>query len=193
LKKDFRAAKHKMPSTPGTNDLGERGRDMGGWGSGWRGSKKDVVEDCIVLSIGHIVSEAVILAGGWRRGLFSWRHSDQERPLAVIGFEVSLSCEDGGCVWLEYDRYGEHVHSCISLISTKPYFGGHRWWFKCPATGIRVGKLYLPPGRIQFASRQAHDLTYTSCQQSGQSNRFWRSLARTLGRDEAELRAIFGE
>jgi hypothetical protein len=166
---------------------------MGGYGSGWRGSKKDVVEDCFVLSINHfVVSKGRSLADGRRRGSLSWRYSDQDRPMAVIEYEVNLWGGDRGCVRLEYDRYGEHVHSCISLISTTPHFGGRRWWFKCPAKGIRVGKLYLPPLAIHFASRQAHDLTYTSCQQSGQFNRFCRTLARTLGRDEAELRTMLG-
>jgi hypothetical protein len=165
---------------------------MGGYGSGWRGSKKDVVEDCIVLSIDDLVSKAVVLAGGWRRSSLSWRCSDHGHPLAVIEYEVNLWSADRGCVWLDYDRYGEHVHSCISVISTIPYFGGHRWWFKCPVRDIRVEKLYLPPAAIHFASRQAHDLTYTSCQQSGQFNRFCRTLARTLGRDEAELRTMLG-
>jgi hypothetical protein len=167
---------------------------MGGWGSGWRGPKKDVVENCIVLSINDIVvRKGMVLASGRRRGSLSWRYSDQDPPLAVIRYEVSFWGGDTGCVWLEYARYGEHVHSCISLISTIPRFGGHRWWFKCPAKGIRVGKLYLPPAATHFASRRAHDLTYKSCQQSGQSNRFWRTLARDLGRDEAELRAEFGK
>jgi hypothetical protein len=166
---------------------------MGGWGSGWRGPKKDVVEDCIVLSIDDFSSKVGFVPGGGRRGSLSWRYSDQERPLAVIEYEVDLWAGDRGSLWLEYNRYGEHVHYCISLISTTPHFGGRRWWFKCPAKGIRVGKLYLPPGATHFASRQAHDLTYTSCQQSGQSNRFWRTLARDLGRDEAELRAEYGK
>jgi hypothetical protein len=165
---------------------------MGGFGSGWRISKKDVVEDCLVLSANQFVSKDDDLAGSWKRGSVRWRDSDQEPPFAVIRYEVNLWGGDRGCVWLEYDRYGEHVHSCISLISTAPHFGGHRWWFKCPAKGIRVGNLYLPPGAIHFASRLAHDLTYKCCQQSGQSNRFWRRLARDLGRDEAELRTIFG-
>jgi hypothetical protein len=47
-------------------------------------------------------------------------------------------------------------------------------------------------GLGHFPSRHAHDLTYSSCQQGGQSNRFWHTLARDLGRDEAELRTIFG-
>ena len=100
---------------------------MGGWGSGWRGSKKDVVEDCIVLSINDIVvSKGIVLASGWRSGSLSWRYSDQERPLAVIRYGVSLWGGERGRVWLEYDRYGEHVDYCISLSSTAPHFGGHR-------------------------------------------------------------------
>jgi hypothetical protein len=192
LKKGFGAAEHQVSNVPGANDLGETEGDMGGYGSGWRGPKKDVVEDSLVLSINYFVRNDDNLAGSWRRGSLSWRYPDQDRPLAVIRYEVNLRDGDRGCVWLEYDRYGEEVHSCIPMISTTPHFGGRRWWFKCPVKGIRVGKLYLPPGAIHFASRQAHDLTYTSCQQSGQSNRFWRGLARDLGRDEAELRAIFG-
>ncbi len=161
---------------------------MGGYGSGWRGEKKIVVEDCIVLSIDDLVNKAVVLAGGWRRGSLACRYSDWDLPRAVIDYEVNLRGGDRGCVWLEYARHGKEVHSCISLISTALHFGGHRWWFKCPAKGIRVGKLYLPPVATHFASRQAHDLTYKSCQQSGQFNRFCRKLAHHLGRDEVELR-----
>jgi hypothetical protein len=159
---------------------------MGGLGSGWQGSKKDVVEDCLVLSINDVVSKDHSLAGGWRSGSVRWGFPDQEPPLAVISYGVSLWGGDRGGLWLEYGTCGEHVHYCISLISTTPHFGGHRWWFKCPVKGIRVGKLYLPPGATRFASRQAHDLTYKSCQQSGQSSRFWLSFAR-------ELRMILGE
>jgi hypothetical protein len=166
---------------------------MGGWGSGWHGPKKDVVEDCIVLSPNYFVREGDNLAGGWRSGSMDWRESDQEPPVAVIRYSSSWWGGDRGCVWLEYDRYGEHVHYCISLMSTTPHFGGRRWWFKCPVKHIRVGKLYLPPGAILFASRQAHDLTYKSCQQSGQFKRFCRGLAHTLECDEAEVRAIFGK
>jgi hypothetical protein len=166
---------------------------MGGLGSGWRISKKDVVEDCLVLSVDDLVSKDIAVPGGWRQGVYNWRYPGQEPPLAAIRFALILWDEGRGRLCLEYDSYGEHVSSRISLVSTTLHFGGRRWWFKCPVKGIRVGKLYLPPGAIHFASRQAHDLTYKSCQQSGQSNRFWRTLARDLGRDEAELRAEFGK
>src|SRR5262249_61760480 len=53
----------------------------------------------------------------------------------------------------------------IDLATTRPRFGGLRWWFLCPGCDGRVGKLYLPPGERLFSCRKCHDLTYTSCQQ----------------------------
>jgi hypothetical protein len=47
------------------------------------------------------------------------------------------------------------------MTSTTLHTGGRRWWFVCPVTGKRVGKLYLPVGATGFAGRKAHDLTYT--------------------------------
>jgi hypothetical protein len=40
--------------------------------------------------------------------------------------------------------------------------GGLRWWFACPRTGRNVGKLYMPIGGRQFASREAWRLAYPS-------------------------------
>lgn len=48
------------------------------------------------------------------------------------------------------------------MTVSRPNFGGLRWWFACPVTGRRVGKLYLPGGRSLFASRHAYRLAYQS-------------------------------
>jgi hypothetical protein len=56
-----------------------------------------------------------------------------------------------------------HVRQTIAFATTKPRFGGTRWWFVCPSTGKRVGRLHLPPGATEFLSRRAHGLTY-ACQ-----------------------------
>jgi len=62
--------------------------------------------------------------------------------------------------------------------------GRRRWWFVCPVTGERVEKLYLPLDAAHFAGRKAHDLTYTSCQQSGREKRLWRRVDKLLGRKD---------
>ena len=43
-----------------------------------------------------------------------------------------------------------------------------------------MGMLYLPPGGKYFGSRQAHGLTYTSCQESGKYDGLFRRLAAAL-------------
>jgi len=53
----------------------------------------------------------------------------------------------------------------VRLVTTKPNYGGRRWWFICPL-------VRRPPRRSEarsavrwkvFRSREAYGLTYTSC------------------------------
>ena len=52
-------------------------------------------------------------------------------------------------------------------MTTRPNYGGRRWWFLCPLVRRRAAKLYLPPGGRLFGSREAYGLTYAFCQASG--------------------------
>ena len=62
-------------------------------------------------------------------------------------------------------------HYPVSMVTTPCRFGGSRWWWVCPATGRRVGKLYLPNGGARVLSRGlgAYQLAY------------WLSCARAAG------------
>ena len=44
-----------------------------------------------------------------------------------------------------------------------------------------MAKLYLPPGGRYFGSREAYELTYTSCQDSGIFDGLYRRLAAHMG------------
>jgi hypothetical protein len=137
--------------------------------------RKDVVEDCLVLSVKDVRAGV-----GYRNGLFQWRCGDQE--LGAIKFEINLRSAERGYLWLWYNVDGEANCVAISMTSTALHSGGRRWWFICPVMGTRVGKLYLPAGATHFAGRQAHNLTYTSCQKCGRYKRFLRKMAKPLGR-----------
>jgi hypothetical protein len=54
------------------------------------------------------------------------------------------------------------IHDKIFLATTRPPFGGLRWWFVCPHLNRRVRKLYLPLGGRHFWSRRAYELAYRS-------------------------------
>ena len=161
---------------------------MGGKGSGWRGPKRDVVEDCLVLSIHELIREGAIIPGCFRHGLWNWSYEDADEPHATICYEGDLRNRGAARLRLTYTDNDAPVSQYIWLTTTKPHYGGLRWWFRCPSRNIRVGKLYLPPGGCFFASRQAHGLTYTSCQRSGARERFWRQMARDLERYQAIVR-----
>jgi hypothetical protein len=70
-----------------------------------------------------------------------------------IGYEVNTL---GQLPWLRLSytlmRTNEVLAYRLRLVTTRPRFGGVRWWFVCPLSargvpcGRRVGKLYLPPG-----------------------------------------------
>jgi hypothetical protein len=77
-------------------------------------------------------------------------------------------------------RTQEHVDYKICLQTTRPYFGGFRWWFTCPLLRLRspcnhwVSKLYLTPGGRYYGCRHCYDLTYQSCQESDKRVSFLR-------------------
>lgn len=153
---------------------------MGGSGSGWQGTKKITVEECLTLSAKDLYHFGAF-EPGWRKGSYSWRSGEED--VAELEYSTSMSPE-AGTLWLRYMADGKFMHYTVTLVSTVPHYGGRRWWFICPIKKTRVAKLYLPPGATQFGSRKAHDLTYRSCQESGRkerSNRFWRRVARRLG------------
>jgi hypothetical protein len=50
----------------------------------------------------------------------------------------------------------------IFLATSRPPFGGLRWWFVCPRENRRVRKLHLPLGGRHFWSRRAYELAYAS-------------------------------
>ena len=61
---------------------------------------------------------------------------------------------------LHYRLNGEPKDFRVPLETTRPNYGGRRWWFRCPANGRRVAKLHSPPGGDIFASRRAYGLAY---------------------------------
>jgi hypothetical protein len=153
---------------------------MGGPGSGcsyyhhWRPAKKSTVEDCRSLDANQWMREGVLRAGVWHFGSWSWwRDTERREQTASLGYEVDTRDPAAPSLRLSYTivRTGEALDYRVGLTTTRPRFGGLRWWFICPLVvngstcARRVGKLYLPPGGRYYGCRHCYDLTYTSCQQ----------------------------
>jgi hypothetical protein len=151
---------------------------MGGFGSGnhyhwWRPAKKATVEHCRSLDASRLMREGVLKADVWQHGSWVWyRDATRTEQASCIGYEVNTRGEPP---WLRLfytvTATKEAIDYRVRLTTTRPRFGGLRWWFVCPlvvngrACGRRVGKLYLRPGGRYFGCRHCHALTYTSCQE----------------------------
>jgi hypothetical protein len=70
----------------------------------------------------------------------------------------------------------------IFLATSRPPFGGLRWWFVCPYLNRRVRKLYLPLGGRHFWSRRAYELAYAS-QRETKYNNLWMTRPRQATAD----------
>jgi hypothetical protein len=99
-----------------------------------------------------------------------------------------------GCVRLKYEMTdywtGEPlaVDDKIFLATSRPTFGGLRWWFMCPQLNRRVRKLYLPRSGRHFWSRHAYELAYASQRETkfDRALRRARKLRLRLGGDPAD-------
>ena len=113
------------------------------------------------------------MPGAQTAGSWGWIYEGEDGPHATVRYEADLRDTDNAWLRLHYRADGEAVDYKVQLVTTKPNYGGRRWWFICPIVRRdggpprRVAKLYLPSGNKYFGSREAYGLTYTSCQESG--------------------------
>jgi hypothetical protein len=105
-----------------------------------------------------------------------------------VGYEVN-TLDDSPWLRLTYTLTAsqEALDYRIRLATTRPQFGGMRWWFICPLIvngapcSRRVGKLYFPPGARYYGCRHCYRLAYTSCQESHKFDGLYRHMAGNLG------------
>ena len=104
---------------------------MGGFGSGWRGPRKAAVEDGLTLSISALLEKGALIPGGDTNGTWTWFYPGHE-PHARISYEAYLGEEGTGWLRLTYRANGTPVDCRVDLVTTRPTYGGSRWWFLCP-------------------------------------------------------------
>jgi hypothetical protein len=146
---------YKLP-----NYFGKKEKIMGGTGSGtWtRWPTKPLVESALTLDLNQLIRDGALHPGRIVSGTLTWTRSGQQ--IASIGYEVDLTKSTSGSMRLHYNANDIPVDYRVPLATTRPHFGGVRWWFICPLTGCRAYKLQLPSGSDKFASRQAFSLAY---------------------------------
>jgi len=152
---------------------------MGGYGSGRPGART-AVEDALRIDLASPAVRKVFMPDTYQRGAWSWLR-DSER-IASLGYEADVTGDEARLT-LAYTANGVSVRQSISLVQTRPRFGGWRWWFVCPLLFDRgerrlVRAIFLPPGARYFGSRVGHGLNYQSQKESRSFPRLIEGLLR---------------
>jgi hypothetical protein len=102
-------------------------------------------------------------------GKITWK-SGSGPSLLSRSYGLRHAGPDKATLWLGYlggtDGAPSFVREQISLIATRPNYGGRRWWFACPACRRRVRRLFMPRSGGEFRCRICHHLAYESSQLS---------------------------
>jgi hypothetical protein len=149
---------------------------MGGCGSGRKKTReRELVENCDSLDI------SVISQYGW-----------SFYPI----FGKTEKVDDKEFLLINYNKYwfGKRLDLIehIEIEKTYPYFGGSRYWMRCPGCEERVQKIYSPPTKTLFRCRKCYDLMYQS-QESNVWDGIRRKLAKANGMTPMQYdRMVFG-
>lgn len=134
---------------------------MGGYGSG-RQYGKPVAEQCFRVDLPWMLRNGRAIAGCNRGGTLSWNCGGQHS--GSISYQCNMIDVDDAWLILTYTRGtgddAEKVQQEIQLTTTRPHYGGRRWWMICPYCGHRASILYKPLNGDRFASRKAWRVGY---------------------------------
>jgi hypothetical protein len=114
---------------------------MGGYGSGRTGGRP-TAESGMSLNIDRLIRGRSCVPGG--------RTNNYGEHSGSVGYESDLTNPDHAWIRLKFtvtDYWTDERHPIDQLVwlaTTRPYFGGVRWWFI--HDNRRVGRLHLPPG-----------------------------------------------
>ena len=132
------------------------------------GPAKRRVEQCDDLDTAFLRRNGWLRRGPWLTGPVRWTYSPGG-AVSQLTLTTDLSDPAAPAAHLSYTLSGEAIAYPVRLVTTRPHYGGARWWFLCPLRrgtmpcGRRVRKLYRA-GRY-FGCRGCHDLTYRSRQE----------------------------
>ena len=155
---------------------------MGGYRSG-RHDGPPTVEDGLRLDINDLLRKGFIQPGGYVAGTLQWTNRATGEEIASIAYEASVVDPHDASVRDKYNANGIPQDYRVRLTNSPCHYGGARWWWRCPLSGKRAAKLYLPVGASVFACRQCYGLAYQSQRETAldRSHRRLQRLCRRLG------------
>lgn len=154
------------------------------------------MELCRPLDIRHL-KRVGLLYQREAKGKIRWfiPASGFEKTFGEICYKLETDKNGAKRLLLEYlpGDFQPPIRHAVQLQTTRPPYGGCRWWFTCPGTqekpcGRRVGVLYFHPVSKLLGCRHCFGLLYFSAKfPKGNVNRLLRQLG---GPDPYGLRYV---
>jgi hypothetical protein len=156
---------------------------LGGYGSGRPGIRPSF-ESALRIDLASDTMRSALSSSAITSGIWTWRSGDT--VIGSVRYAIDVSEGARGSLRVSYTAGGGPTSQIIEMVTSRPNFGGRRWWFVCPAFLARnehrlVRCVCLPSGQHQFASRASHRLNYQSQKDSRSLTQFIDSLMRELG------------
>jgi len=156
------------------------------------------VEECLALDINALMRLGIVREGVHDASALEWRNMRTGTVASSCRYHVDCRRVGASSIRFSYRlRDGEQIALTVALTTTRPNYGGLRWWFLCPirdrsgrVCGRRAGKLYMPAGEAHFGCRVCHELTYQSHQEHRCGLGLLGPLAERTGRRVVDLRGM---
>lgn len=136
----------------------------------YRHTKKRTTKELLDLNISTLKKANFFQKNTIKDGALSWTMSYRGKEPKKIG-SIHISSNfigENRYVTLVYTYKGqERIDYKVQITTSRPNYGGERYWFVCPRCGRMVASLY---GSKYFWCRHCHDLAYKT-QQVGFINR----------------------
>jgi hypothetical protein len=151
-----------------------------------RTKRHALVENAACLDVTAIVCAGWLAPGRWVSGVFPVHLHPDRRPAGAVYMSCGALFEESALMEVSFlGSHGHVVEQKVKLTSLlRVPFGGRRWFFSCPTTGVRTCRLYLPAGGDRFLSREAHGLRYAvehATAEDGEIERVCRLYTRISG------------
>jgi hypothetical protein len=82
----------------------------------------------------------------------------------LLNYKARPDGSGGSVLSLTYSTRWGVSNEQLPLVTTRPHFGGRRWWFRCPSCHDLAARLYRPRAS-RWLCRSCHGLTYRSTQE----------------------------
>lgn len=114
---------------------------------------KDIVERYPCIDLRMLLKLKAVIPGETVPKTITFKH----------GLKFDCRSELSGKIWGSLNLTSPTGRfQIIEIISTRPHYGGYRYWLRCPTTGKKYAKLYYDGSTGEFMSREALNLAYRS-------------------------------